>query len=145
ETADELEPEYAAVIEATPGWGHLPLHHGGHERVGARADVETVITGRGHADHRHGVTVEPDGLVEDGRIPGEAGSPVIVGQDDHRMRAGEPIVFRRDAAAQYGRDAERIEPGTRDQFRLNAFAAIVVGQIERRSKARGHAGQDTVM
>ena len=58
QAAHELQPEDAPVVEAIPGGGHLGFHHGGHEGVDARAGVEAVISGRGHADHRHRVAVE---------------------------------------------------------------------------------------
>ena len=48
--ADELEPEDAAIVEAIPGGGHRGLHHGGDEDVGALAEVEAMVAGRGNTD-----------------------------------------------------------------------------------------------
>ena len=104
-----------------------------------------MIPGGCHTNHRHGVSVQQYRLIEDAGIATEAGLPIVVSENYYGMGAGKQVVVDREAAAQRGIKAERVEPGAANEFRLDPLTAIVVAEVEGSGEARGHIFEDGVM
>ena len=104
-----------------------------------------MIPGSGHADDRHRVAVEQNLLIQNGGIAVETRDPEIVGEDGDRVGAGQAVVIGSESAAQRCGESQSVEPGAGHQFRANAFAAIVVAEIQRGGETRGHSFEDGVV
>ena len=92
------------------------FHGDGDIDIGNETGLDTVETGLERANHGHGLVVDEDGLVEDGRITAELFLPIAIAKNDDGCGTRRKSIGRIEETAERGVDLEGIEIISGDEF-----------------------------
>jgi len=98
QTAECCDPTVIVDVEAVPVARHLALHHHGDEQLGLIAEFYAIEAARGDSDHCKRVSIDREGLAENGTVGSKSGLPEIIAEHRHRVTPGNTIVVRRERA-----------------------------------------------
>jgi hypothetical protein len=92
-----------------------------------------------HADDFGRASANLQDLADDRAIAAKVIQPVVVRQHHHRCRAG-PVVFRREAHADDGREPHHLEVVARDEADLHLRRGRVFDEVQRERGVLGDLG-----
>ena len=126
QSAEDIDPAAAPVVDVVPVRRHLRLHHQRHADASARSRYrrrripacDTPMIGQR-------IVVDRDRLADDLRVGAEPVAPIVVAQHRNRAVASLFVVVRRDDAADRRADAEHLEIGAGHQLAGHALGLPV--------------------
>ena len=92
------------------------LHHHRHVELHHEADDGALKAAVCHADDRHGLPIDLNGLADDGRVGAEGAAPQPVAEDDDRVFTGRDFIRRQQRSPQLCADAQHLEVVTGDHL-----------------------------
>ena len=139
EAREDVDPVVAPVGERLRRAARQLSHRDWREHPGLVSECRPVEAWRRHADNRHRLAVDDDGVTDDRRAGVETRAPVVVAEHHHGGLAGGLVVGRSDQPAQGRLQAEHLEVAAGHEHAVGVERLPAIRQVRAERPVRGHA------
>ena len=116
QTAEDLQPAIATVVQRIPGRRYLRLHHHRDKDIARATHFHALVPRLRYADYRHRIAVYQNRLLQDFGIASELPLPEPVREYRDRMCSRCAIILGRDQPARASLQPEHVKVISADEF-----------------------------